>query len=194
MKKIIMVIALTMTSGMSFGQALKLSDQVSTPSSSNSSSVAAASNQGNSQAITFTAPSSTTSSVTTDGKQTVNESVSGAQTQNINYGGSQTVRNVPSVSGPNLTSSNDTCMGAASGSANLPGFGLSLGKTYTDTNSVMLKNSRELLNMGMKGAALALMCTDPANKDALELTGYECPQTTKAKNAQDTAITQNQEV
>jgi hypothetical protein len=44
----------------------------------------------------------------------------------------------------------------------------------------MLKNSRELWNMGMKAASLALMCTNPANKEALELTGFVCPQTEKA--------------
>jgi hypothetical protein len=93
---------------------------------------------------------------------------------------SQTIKNTPSMGGPALTSSNDTCMGSASGALSAPGFGISLGKTYNDTNCVMLKNSRELWNMGMKAAALALMCNDSANKDALELTGFVCPQTEKA--------------
>lgn len=92
------------------------------------------------------------------------------------------IRNTPSVNGLPLTSSNDTCMGSASGSVNAPGIGVSLGKTYTDANCVMLKNSRELWNMGMKAAALALMCKDADNREALELTGFECPQTTKARN------------
>lgn len=104
-------------------------------------------------------------------------------TVNQKVSGSQTLRNTPSVSGPPLTSSNDTCMGSASGSVNAPGIGVSLGKTYTDGNCVMLKNSRELWNMGMKAAAMALMCTDKANREALELTGYECPQTTRDKKS-----------
>lgn len=95
----------------------------------------------------------------------------------------QKIYNTPSVNGPPLVSSNDTCMGSASGSVNVPGFGVGVGKTYTDSNCVMLKNSRELWNMGMKAAALALMCTDTANREALELTGFECPQTTKAKES-----------
>lgn len=156
--------------------------QQGSTNTSSTQSVAAASNQGNAQSITFTAPAATT--VTSSG--TLSQTLSGTTSQNVNYSGSQTVRNTPSVSGPSLVSSNDTCMGAASGSANVPGFGLSLGKTYTDSNCVMLKNSRELWNMGMKGAALALMCTDPANKDALELTGFECPQTTRAKKEAET--------
>jgi len=48
----------------------------------------------------------------------------------------------------------------------------------------MLKNSRELWNMGMKSAALARMCMDKKNREALELTGFVCPQ---AKKAQDEA-------
>ena len=95
----------------------------------------------------------------------------------------QTIKNTPSVSGPALTSSNDTCMGSTSGSANAPGIGLSFGTSWVDNNCKMLKNSRELWNMGMKAAALALMCTDSANKEALELTGFECPQTKKSREA-----------
>lgn len=102
--------------------------------------------------------------------------------QYIESGGTQTIKNVPSVSGPALTTSNDTCMGASSGSLNGPGFGLSLGSTWSDDNCKLLKNSRELWNMGMKAAAMALMCTDAANRDALEMTGYECPQSAKNKN------------
>jgi hypothetical protein len=95
----------------------------------------------------------------------------------------QKIKNTPSVSGPPLVSSNDTCMGSTSGSVNIAGLGLGGGTSWVDTNCRMLKNSREMWNMGMKAAALALMCTDDANKAALEMTGYECPQTTKEKMA-----------
>lgn len=87
------------------------------------------------------------------------------------------IKNTPSVSASPLTSSNDTCMGSASGALNVPGFGIGLGKTYIDENCMMLKNSRELWNMGMKAASLALMCNDANNRKALELTGFVCPQT-----------------
>jgi hypothetical protein len=126
-----------------------------------------AGNQTSAQNITFTSPP--------------------VSSQYIDYGGTQTIKNVPSVSGPALTTSNDTCMGSSSGSVNGPGFGLSLGSTWTDTNCKLLKNSRELWNMGMKAAAMALMCTDASNRDALEVTGYECPQTARdRKNSQTT--------
>ena len=153
------VIAVLLISGEAYA-----SDTTSTSTSSASQSTTAtgtATNAGNAQSITFTAPADTTS--------------------NLIYSGTQTIRNTPGVGAPNLTSSNDTCMGAASGSANGPGFGVSIGKTYTDENCVLLKNSRELWNMGMKAAALARMCMDAANKESLESTGFECPQTTRAR-------------
>jgi len=176
-------------------------------SSTESQSWSAASNQGNSQNITFTSPEQSTSNVVYGGSQTVNQNVSGkTETTVINKGeqtvnnnqtvngkteqvvsggtnstvhqtfGTQTIKNTPSVSGPPLTASNDTCMGSASGSANGPGFGISLGKTYTDANCVMLKNAREMWNMGMKAAAMARMCMDEDNRKALEMTGFTCPQ------------------
>jgi hypothetical protein len=135
------------------------SSNSSSSAEQNTTATGTATNAGNSQNITFTSPPSTTAAVS----------------ENIT--GTQVVKNTPSVDGPNLVSSNDTCMGSASGSANVPGFGISVGKTYTDSNCVMLKNAREFWNMGMKAAALALMCNDAANKEALELTGFVCPQT-----------------
>lgn len=92
----------------------------------------------------------------------------------------QTVKNTPGIVGSALVSSNDTCMGSVSVGGSGPGFSIGVGTTYTDDNCKMLKNSRELWNMGMKAASLALMCTNQANKDALELTGFVCPQTEKA--------------
>jgi hypothetical protein len=127
----------------------------SADSRSASGSTAASVNAGNAQSVIFTNPAQTEASIA--------------------YSGTQTLRNVPSVTGPNLTTSNDTCMGSTSGSINGPGFGVGLGTTWTDDNCVMLKNSRELWNMGMKAASMALMCTDVRTRGALEVTGFECP-------------------
>lgn len=146
-KSLVLIAALAVVSASSFA-----ADVTGyTASDSKSASI----NGGNSQNITFTSPD----------KQTVN------------YEGSYTIRNVPSVNGPPLTTSNDTCMGSSSGSVNAPGIGIGIGSTWVDDNCKRLKNSRELWNMGMKGAAMALMCGDPQNREALEITGYVCPQT-----------------
>jgi len=146
----------------------------------------------NGQAMTSgatSAPVASSAAGNQDFYQGITFNTPGESRQYIESGGTQTIKNVPSVSGPALATSNDTCMGSSSGSVNGPGFGLSIGGTWSDTNCKLLKNSRELWNMGMKAAAMALMCTDAANRDALEITGFECPQTLKsARNRQQLTI------
>jgi hypothetical protein len=124
-----------------------------------STSGAISQNAGNHQIIIFEAPEKTVVETTVRG--------------------TQTLRNVPSVGGPALTSSNDTCMGSTSASVNVAGFGGSYGTTWTDANCVMLKNSREFWNMGFQAASIARMCMDDLNREALELTGFECPKSKK---------------
>ncbi|ACY32978.1 hypothetical protein [Comamonas thiooxydans] len=126
--------------------------------------------------------SSSDQNITTSGTttQNLNNTVSGTSRNIVEYSGTYTVKNVPSVSGPNLTTSNDTCMGSSSGSANGPGFGVSFGTTWTDEHCKRLKMSRELWNKGMKAASLAMDCMDPAARVALEITGSKCPQSMTA--------------
>ena len=127
-----------------------------------------ASNQGVSQSIVFTAPAETSTTAR------VYSEVSGTQT----------IKNVPSVSGPPLVSSNDTCMGSTSFGINGPGFGVGGGSTWTDNNCVMLKNAREMWNYGYRAGAIARLCYDDLNKESMELTGAICPQTKKANSVQ----------
>lgn len=139
-----------------------------------SSSSATTSAQGNTQAVNFnsSAPAETRSTLSSN--QNINNT--GATTSTVDYRGSYTVKNVPSVNGPNLTTSNDTCMGSTSASANGPGVGISFGTTWTDEHCKRLKMSRELWNKGMKAASLAMDCMDPQAQAALEMTGSKCPQ------------------
>ena len=116
-------------------------------------STSEATNNGNSQSILFTSP---------------------GRVENV-YSGTTTVRNTPSMGAPNLTTSNDTCMGSGSGAVSVAGFGGAFGKTYTDRHCVLLKDARELWNMGMRAAAIARMCDSDANAAALQATGYACP-------------------
>ena len=74
-----------------------------------------------------------------------------------------------------LTSSNDTCMGSSSVGGQGVSFGFSAGSTWTDTNCVMLKNAREMHNMGWKEAAFARMCMDDKNALAFKQAGLKCP-------------------
>jgi hypothetical protein len=121
----------------------------------------------------------TTSRVEQSG--TTEQILSGTRTERIEYSGTTTVRNVPSMNAPPLTSSNDTCMGSWSAGVAVAGFGASGGNTYTDEHCKRIKMSRELWNKGMKAASLALDCMDRDAREALELTGFVCPQTTRAQ-------------
>ncbi|MEB0133941.1 hypothetical protein QN362_01205 [Actimicrobium sp. CCC2.4] len=82
---------------------------------------------------------------------------------------------VATAMAPALTSSNDTCMGSTSVGASAVSFGFSVGSSWTDSNCLMLKNAREIWNMGFKGAALARLCMDKLNREAFEVTGVHCP-------------------
>lgn len=186
-KFLIAVLLAVSTTAFAGGTSGTAGQKQSTTVASESNSVATSNNagSGNGNSITFNQeateiPTDTTSRIVQSG--TVRQEF-----------GTQKIKNTPSVGGPPLTSSNDTCMGSSSGSANGPGFGLSIGTTWTDSNCVMLKNGRELWNMGMKGAAIARLCMDKDNREALEMTGTECPQTTKAKEKANTRATAEQQ-
>jgi len=182
MKKIATLVALLAVSGAAFA------DGQTQSSNSSSGSNAASVNAGNAQSISFSTPANTTAvvteGVTANTTATVNSTstVNGVTTQHETIGGTTTenIKNVPNVTVSNLTTSNDTCMGSVTAGGSAVGFGLSFGTTHIDQNCVMLKNSRELWNMGFRAAAMARMCMDKANKEALELTGFTCPQDQKA--------------
>jgi hypothetical protein len=151
----------------------------------NNNSTANSAAQGNNQAITFSSSSpseiTTHSNINSTSTSTNNVITSGTSTNIVEYQGSYTLKNVPSVSGPPLTTSNDTCMGSTSASANGAGFGVSFGSTWTDDHCKRLKMSRELWNKGMKAASLAIDCMDPGARSALEMTGTKCPQSMTAE-------------
>lgn len=173
MKKLIVLTLMGLSAGGAFAQTAGGANNQSTSSATTSA-------QGNTQAVNFNsnAPADTTTRSTLNSNQNINNT--GATTNTVDYRGSYTVKNVPSVNGPNLTTSNDTCMGSTSASANGPGVGISFGTTWTDEHCKRLKMSRELWNKGMKAASLAMDCMDSAAMAALEMTGTKCPQSMTA--------------
>lgn len=194
MKKLLMVTMLSLAFGSFAGEAQKQETTVVTSSGATSQSQGGAQSQqqGIQQAGNSTISvgcmvncSDQSSAAREAGAADIQIALINAATaQRIAENGT-VIKNTPSVNGPALVSSNDTCMGSTSGSVNIAGLGLGGGTSWVDTNCKILKNARELWNMGMKSAAMALMCSDSANREALELTGFECPQTTRArKNAQ----------
>jgi len=54
-------------------------------------------------------------------------------------------------------------------------LGISTGQAYTDENCMRLKNAKVLYDMGMKVAAVALMCQTRSVYDAMKFAGTPCP-------------------
>jgi len=94
----------------------------------------------------------------------------------VNYGGSYTVKTVPNIVAPSLTTTlSDTCMGSASFGLSFTGFGATGGTTMVDQACVRRLDSREFRAMGLNDVALALLCQSEANRKAVESTGRSCP-------------------
>lgn len=82
----------------------------------------------------------------------------------------------PSAISPAVTVINsDVCVTAFSGAAQTQILGISLGGTERDFNCERLKLSRSLYDMGMKVAAVAVMCQDRRVFDSMMAAGTPCP-------------------
>ena len=103
--------------------------------------------------------STTESSVTTNGKTET------------------TVKSPPaSAISPSINSSNsDLCTVGVSGAVQTQILGISGGQTVRDLNCERLKNAKTLYDMGMKVAAVSVMCGDPRIFSAMEMAGTPCP-------------------
>lgn len=165
MKKIIVTLATMLACFGAFAQSATGTQNTSQTQSAASQ----ASNAGNQQGVTLNIAAPVAAAT-----RAIDASI-GDQTVHYDYG-TQVIKNTPSMGAANLTTSNDTCMGSSSGALGVPGVGLALGTTWVDENCSMLKQARELYNMGMKGAAMARLCEDSKVKKSLELTGFTCPQ------------------
>ena len=82
----------------------------------------------------------------------------------------------PSAVAPSIMSySQDLCTTGASAAVQTQIFGVSAGKSVRDENCERLKNSKALYDMGMKVAAVALLCQDYKVYRAMEQSGSPCP-------------------
>ena len=88
-----------------------------------------------------------------------------------------TVRtNPPSAISPSMNSSNsDLCAMGVSGAVQTQILGISTGRMYRDLNCERLKIASKLYDMGMKVAAVSVMCQDWRTYDAMEKAGTPCP-------------------
>jgi len=82
----------------------------------------------------------------------------------------------PSAISPSINSSNsDLCTVGVSGAVQTQILGISSGATVRDMNCERLKNAKVLYDMGMKVAAVSVMCQDPRVFNAMMYAGTPCP-------------------
>jgi|TARA_Y100000385_G_C13071365_1_gene629220 hypothetical protein len=88
-----------------------------------------------------------------------------------------TVKSPPaSAISPTINSTNsDSCTVGVSGAVQTQILGISAGKTVRDFNCERLKNAKTLYDMGMKVAAVSVMCQDERIFDAMMDAGSPCP-------------------
>ena len=87
-----------------------------------------------------------------------------------------TDKSVPTANAPSVVVINsDVCRTGMSVGAQTGIFGLSTGHTITDDNCERIKLARSLYFMGMKVAAVSLLCQDARVFDAMTMAGTPCP-------------------
>ena len=107
----------------------------------------------------------------------VTESTSNS-TVNSNTKAETTVKSPPpSAISPSLGSgsNSDLCTVGVSGAVQTQILGISGGQTVRDLNCERLKNAKTLYDMGMKVAAVSVMCGDPRVFSAMEMAGTPSP-------------------
>lgn len=107
----------------------------------------------------------------------VNQNINSG-TMNNNNNINQRVQSPPaSAIAPAMMSggNNDLCTTGTSGAVQTQILGVSSGGTVRDLNCERLKNSKTLYDMGMKVAAVAMLCQDRRIFDAMWNAGTPCP-------------------
>jgi hypothetical protein len=83
----------------------------------------------------------------------------------------------PSAISPQFSSgmNSDLCTIGVAGAVQTQILGISAGTTFTEENCIRLKNAKVLYDMGMKVAAVSVMCQDKKVFDAMLHAGTPCP-------------------
>jgi hypothetical protein len=102
----------------------------------------------------------------------LSQSYAHADTTTINNKGMP----VPSAMAPSMSGfSNDMCKSGLSGGANTGMFSISGGTTITDENCERIKLAKTLNDLGLKVAAVSVLCQDNRVWEAMEMSGSPCP-------------------
>jgi len=83
---------------------------------------------------------------------------------------------VASAMAPSMSAfSQDVCAVPVSGAGNVGVFSVSAGTVLLDQNCVKIKLAKTLNDLGLKVAAVSVLCQDPTVWDAMEMSGSPCP-------------------
>jgi hypothetical protein len=83
---------------------------------------------------------------------------------------------VSSAMAPSMSAfSQDVCAVPVSGAGNIGVLSLSGGTVLLDDNCVKIKLAKTLNDLGLKVAAVSVLCQDPKVWDAMEMSGSPCP-------------------
>ena len=106
----------------------------------------------------------------TDSTSNSNVNTTGEVTTNVNSP-------PPSAIAPQFNGgvNSDLCTIGVAGAVQTQILGLSMGSTVRDMNCEKLKNAKTLYDMGMKVAAVSVMCQDKRVFDAMMDAGTPCP-------------------
>jgi hypothetical protein len=161
--------------------------QTQNVTNTNTSTVNSTSNNTNLSTNSNTNINTSTSSSTVN-TQNTNNNTNVNSSQNVNTNNSTSTSSAtqkvtqriktapPSAVAPSIMSySQDLCTTGASAAVQTQIFGVSAGKSVRDENCERLKNSKALYDMGMKVAAVALLCQDYKVYRAMEQSGSPCP-------------------
>jgi|TARA_R110000803_G_scaffold119177_2_gene187450 hypothetical protein len=92
-----------------------------------------------------------------------------------------------------MSYSQDLCVTGVSGAVQTQIIGLSGGKMIRDENCEKLKLSKAMYDMGMKVAAVSILCQDVRVFKAMEMAGTPCPYRGKIGNEAQVAWNENEE-
>ena len=114
--------------------------------------------------------------VTTPAMAETNTVTSTVTSSNTVTGTTTVDKTPPTASAPNVVVNNqDVCTTAVSAAVQTQILGVAGGTTIKDLNCERLKLSRALYGMGMKVAAVSMLCQDPRVFNSMEMAGTPCP-------------------
>jgi hypothetical protein len=123
----------------------------------------------------------TNTNVNTTNSDNTNRNIMSGDVTNRNINDNKIEQRViqppPTAIAPAMMSggNNDLCTTGTSGSVQTQILGISSGGTVRDMNCERLKNAKTLYDMGMKVAAVSVMCQDRRVFDAMWNAGTPCP-------------------